>query len=193
MALWATKDNLLFLHMPKHVINIKYPQSFKCDVLRVDEYNGTPVFVVRYNGREYRVWKLPEQPDNLKTITCELHKTKGADGKPIVVLRQHVETPKETGNKQEPIVKQKPKRSLDAQLRLYAKWTDYMTTHKWHRFGNDGHCEICGQYFDVRKGWRVDMTDVLFCDECRKKIAEYKKKNKPYLKIIPTPMGNKMR
>ena len=179
--------------MLKPIINIKRPTTFKCNVLRVDEYNGIPVFVVKYNGREYRVWKLPEQPDNLESITCELHKTKGADGKAIVVLRQHVETPKVIENKQKTKVKQKNKHSIDARTKQYAKWTDYMTTHKWHRYGNEGHCEICGHYFDVKKGWRVDMTDVLFCDECRKTIAEYKKKNRPYLKIISTPMGNKMR
>lgn len=179
--------------MHKTFSKIEHHKNFKCDVLRVDEYNGTPVFVVRYNGREYRVWKFPEQPDNLKTITCELHKTKGADGKPIVVLRQHVETPKDIEIKQETKVKKITKHNIDTKAKLFVKWTDYMTTHKWHRYGNEGHCEICGHYFDVNKGWRVDMTDVLFCDECRKKIAEYKKKNKPYLKIIPTPMGNKMR
>lgn len=162
------------------------PISFNVEVLRVEEYNGVPVFVVNYNGKEYRVWKMPDQPDTLKTLRCELHKTKGADGKPIVVLRQFQNKPE--SNRQ--IKKNRGSNSI-------GYWAGYMDTHKWHRYGNEGRCTRCGHFFDVKKGWRVDMTDILFCDNCRKIIAEFKKPNpnkrNKYTKVILTPMGNKMR
>ena len=160
--------------------------TFNVDVIRVDEYNGVPVFVVNYNGKEYRVWKMPDQPDTLKTLTCEFHKTKGIDGKPIVVLRQASKKPE---------FNRSLKKNIGSNSIEY--WADYMKTHKWHRYGNEGRCTRCGSFFQVKQGWRIDMTDTLFCDNCRKLIAELKKPNpkkkKNYIRIISTPMGNKMR
>ncbi len=172
--------------MSKILNSKREPITFNVEVIRVDEYNGVPVFVVNYNSKEYRVWKMPEQPDTLRSLTCELHKTKGADGKPIVVLRQFQKKP-ELSRQQK---KNQPSKSIGS-------WVGYMETHKWHRYGNEGRCSRCGSFFGVKQGWRIDMTDTLLCDNCRKLIAEFKKPNpkkkKKYTKIIYTPMGNKMR
>lgn len=172
--------------MSKILDSKRKPVTFNVNVIRVDEYNGVPVFVVDYNGREYRVWKMPDQPDTLKSLTCELHKTKSSDGKPIMVLRQFQNNPES---------KRKLKKNKGSNSIGY--WAGYMETHKWHRYGNEGRCTRCGSFFLVKQGWRVDMTDTLLCDNCRKLIAEFKKPNpkkkKKYARIIYTPMGNKMR
>lgn len=172
--------------MSKILNSKRGPITFNVNVIKVDEYNGVPVFVVNYNGKEYRVWKMPDQPDTLKTLTCELHKTKGADGKPIVVLRQFQEKPESIAQ----FKKDKPSNAIES-------WVGYMETHKWHKYGNEGRCSRCGSFFEVKKGWRIDLTDLLLCENCRKQIAELKKPNpkkkKNYVRIISTPMGNKMR
>ena len=172
--------------MNKKLDSKRNPITFNVDVIRVDEFNGIPVFVVNYNGKEYRVWKMPEQSDSLKSLTCELHKTKDSDGKPIVVLRQFQKKPESIS--QLKIIKGSNSIGYLA---------DYMDTHKWHRYGNEGRCSRCGSFFEVKKGWRIDLTDILLCDSCRKLIAVFKKPNpkkkKNYIKIISTPMGNKMR
>ena len=172
--------------MSKILNSKRQPITFNVNVIRVDEYNGVPVFVVNYNGKEYRVWKLPDQPDTLKILNCELHKTKGADGRPIVVLRQFQQKPEST----KLLMNNKLPNSIES-------WAVFMENHKWHRFGNEGRCSRCGSFFEVKKGWRVDLTDKLLCDNCRKLIVESKKNNpkkkKSYVRIISTPMGNKMR
>lgn len=161
--------------------------TFDVKVIRVDEYNGQPVFVVDFEGKEFRVWKMPGQPDTLKILTCELYKMKGADGKTAYVLRQSQKKAQEKNNEQKKPIE---KRSIES-------WAVYMYSHKWHKYGNEGRCSICGSFFEVKKGWRVDMTDILFCDNCKKIIAEFKKPNpkkrNKYTKVILTPMGNKMR
>lgn len=173
-------------NMEKILDRKRKPLTFNVSVIRVDEYNGLPVFVVNYNGKESRVWKMPEQPDNLKTLTCELHKTKGADGKSITVLRQY--QPKLGSRKQQ---------KMNQLSNSIGSWAGFMETHKWHRYGNEGRCSRCGSFFEVKRGWRIDLTDKLLCDDCRKMIADFKKpdpkKKKNYVKIISTPMGNKMR
>lgn len=66
-----------------------------------------------------------------------------------------------------------------------------------HRYGNTGRCNLCGHAFGFKKGWKYDTKDIFLCDECRKKIKAMttpkKSNNKEFVRIISTPMGNKMR
>lgn len=157
----------------------QFHATFLLKVIRVDEYEGQPVFVVDYHGKERRLWKRPDQPADTKFLTCELYKSKNNG---VTYLRQY------HGDNNPKAESLKPNSQNPALVSLDLKM---------HKYGNNARCNVCGRLFESKKGWKADYQDIFVCNECRndilKKPGSKSKNNTKKPRIIYTPMGNRMR
>jgi len=153
--------------------------TFQLKVIRVDEYEGQPVFVVDYHGKERRLWKRPDQPADTKFLTCELYKSKNNG---VTYLRQY--------NGYNKTKAESPNHNPQ-------KISIILSDLEMHRYGNSARCNICGRLFESKKGWKADYQDIYVCNECRKDLLEKtgskSDDSTPKARIIYTPMGNRMR
>ena len=67
------------------------------------------------------------------------------------------------------------------------QWFHEVEGYGKHIYGNAGRCSCCGREFGPRKGWRVELKDIFFCQSCKNQI--YEPSGRGYLNIIYTPMG----
>ncbi len=59
-----------------------------------------------------------------------------------------------------------------------------------HICGKPFTCSCCGRDFPARKGYRIDLKDIYFCMDCKRKV--FPPSGKGWRgRIISTPMGNK--
>ena len=72
-----------------------------------------------------------------------------------------------------------------------AQWFHEVDGYGKHLCGNAGVCSCCGREFGPRKGWRVELKDIYFCQSCKSQI--YEPSGRGWLNIIYTPMGGKNR
>ena len=69
------------------------------------------------------------------------------------------------------------------------QWFHEVDGYGKHICGSAGVCSCCGREFGPRKGWRVELKDIYFCQSCKAQV--YEPSGRGYLRIISTPMGNK--
>lgn len=86
-----TFDNCFWFMSPKYTMSKKLTTVIELNVLRVEVFHGEQTFVDECLGKEYHIRKLPDQPEDTKTLKCEFHKIE--DGvKTIIFLRQHIQS-----------------------------------------------------------------------------------------------------
>lgn len=69
------------------------------------------------------------------------------------------------------------------------QWFHEVEGYGKHIYGNAGVCSCCGREFGPRKGWRVELKNIYFCQSCKEQI--YEPSGRGWLNIVYTPMGNK--
>lgn len=71
------------------------------------------------------------------------------------------------------------------------QWFHEVDGYGKHIYGNAGTCSCCGREFGPKKGWRVELKDIYFCQSCKSQI--YEPSGRGWMNIIYTPMGGKNR
>lgn len=68
-------------------------------------------------------------------------------------------------------------------------WQTIVEGYDKHKCRKSFICDCCGRSFNANQGYRVELKDLYFCNQC--KLLIYPKSGRGYVRIISTPMGNK--
>jgi hypothetical protein len=192
------------------------PIHLTLKVLRRMTISGKLCYVVKYgpNGVDPYEWYVSvvnKSYENLSEIPCIYYKhTLEFDNDSSLLKNKQPEkkiyTKTITSNwtniatelpKSTPVKKDKPKvsfKSDPAPMPIYRKppeqWRAEVGMYDKHKCGKPFVCNCCGRSFDKNQGYRIELKEIYFCFECKKKI--FKPSHKGWRgSVISIPMGNK--
>lgn len=191
------------------------PVQVKLQVLRTMTFGGRLCYVVKYgpNGVAPYEWHIPidnKAYENLQEIPCIYHKhtlvfdkdspslkSNKTIARPSITTKVKVLSssiqPSKTIVKTGSASKVTYKSELPPQT-YYRKspeqWYAEVGMYDKHKCGKPFVCSCCGQSFAKNQGYRIDLKEIYFCFDCKKKI--YKPSNSGWRgSVISIPMGNK--